>query len=95
MISVNNVNNLDFTADSVVEDFYTTINYIVSLYQAANNNVVPKINLMGHSQGTIVNLLYATKFPDRIDSMYALGGLFNGSAILRAIYGVGTGTIER
>ena len=43
--------------------------------------------------GTIINLLYATEYVDRIDSMFALGGLFNGSAILRAIYGVGTGTI--
>ena len=62
--------------DTVVGDFFRTIDYIVDLFQNANGGIMPKMNLIGHSQGTIVNLLYATKYPDRIDSMLILEGAF-------------------
>lgn len=57
----NEVDNIDLTQDSVVEDFFKSIDYIVNAYKNANNQIYPKMNLIGHSQGTIVNLLYATK----------------------------------
>ena len=55
-------------------------------YYNANNYIYPKIDLIGLSRGTIINLKYATEYPDRIDSMFALGGLFNGSGIARVAY---------
>ena len=65
--------------DTVYLRFKNTINEVVSLYKQANNNVEPKMDLIGHSRGTIVNMKYAIEYPSRVRSMFAMGGIFNGT----------------
>lgn len=84
----NSVYDFDDALNTVYGRFKTTVNAVANKYSAQNSGVIPKMNLIGHSRGTMVNLKYATEYTDRIDSMFALGGLFNGSAIGRLVYGL-------
>ncbi len=79
--------NCDFNADTdtAYTAFKNSINDLVNKYKNTHNNTYPKLNLIGHSMGTIINLKYATEYPDRVDSMFALGGLFNGAKLGKAI----------
>jgi len=45
--------------------------------------VVPKINMIGHSTGGVWNMMWATRHPYLVDSMFSLGAPFNGSTIAR------------
>lgn len=75
-----------FSTEIVFQRFKKVMNAVVDSYRSSHDGVYPKMNLIGHSRGTIINLLYATQYPDRIDSMFALGGLFNGTDIGRFAY---------
>jgi hypothetical protein len=93
IIVYNSGYDFDDTLNIVYNRFKTTTNVLVESYRSVNNGVYPKINLIGHSRGTMVNLKYATEYPDRVDSMFALGGLFNGTAICRELYSVNSVTL--
>lgn len=82
----NSVHDFDLGADDVYSHFKSTINAVVSSYQAGHSGIIPKMNLIGHSRGAIMNLKYATEYPDRIDSMFGMGGTYNGTALGKAIY---------
>ena len=77
------------TLTSIYSDFKTVINKIYYDYAAVNNGVHPMMNLIGQSRGGTVNLLYATEYPERIDSMFSLGTLFNGSLLGSIINDIG------
>ncbi len=54
---------------------------LAEAYHTVHGSLYPKLVLIGHSRGTILNLKYATKHPDSVYNMFALGGLFNGSIL--------------
>lgn len=64
------------------DKIYTQFNYLVSslvkMYKD-KNDILPKINLIGHSQGGLVNLLYTLDHPDLVDKVYSLGTPYLGS----------------
>lgn len=41
--------------------------------------VIPRINLVGHSRGGLLNMMYANEHPYNVDSMYSFGSPYNGS----------------
>ncbi len=84
--NIETINDFKLSLEEVYDKFNFTINSVVESYRQQNNGVYPKMNLIGHSRGTMVNLKYATAYPDRIDSMFGLGGVYNGSMIASAIY---------
>lgn len=62
---------------------YYRFNYAVSslLYQiqSVNGGWIPKVNLVGHSRGGLVNLLYAMDHPDLVSNMISIGTPYQGS----------------
>lgn len=95
IIVYNSGSDFDYDTEDAYNRFKITIDTIVNQYWESNGYIYPKMNLIGHSRGTIINLKYATQYPDRIDSMFALGGLFNGTDILRHLYNsMGSDPIE-
>ncbi len=60
------------TNDEVYTEFNYAISRIVYDVKKLNNDVLPKINLIGHSRGGITNMQYALDHPDLVDSIYSL-----------------------
>lgn len=46
-----------------------------------NTGIVPKINLIGHSRGGLLNIMYASEHPQLVDSIFSLGTPYLGSEI--------------
>lgn len=44
---------------------------------------IPKVNLIGHSRGGLINLLYATNHPYNVGSLISIGTPYSGSAFSR------------
>lgn len=42
-------------------------------------NFIPRINLVGHSRGGLLNMMYANEHPYNVDSVYSFGSPYNGS----------------
>ena len=62
---------------------YREFNYVISrvVYdiKLLNNNILPKINLIGHSRGGLTNIEYALDHPDLVESIFSLGTPYCGS----------------
>ena len=46
------------------------------------NPKIPKINMIGHSRGGILNMLYAIQHPNIVDTLVSIGTPYNGSTML-------------
>ena len=69
---------------------YIIYTYMYKYYQAFSNNPffqleIPRINMIGHSRGGIINMQYAIEHPDIVDSLYSIGTPYNGSSIYDAL----------
>lgn len=66
------------------QDSYDEIHYLIDRimynYYLVNGKI-PKINLIGHSRGGILNLMYATEHIEFVDSIFSLGTPYNGTKI--------------
>ncbi len=82
----NSCNDDKDSTDTVYGRFKATIDYIVNAYKNAYNGTYPKINLIGHSRGSIINLKYATEYPDRVATMVGLGSPYNGAELAKIVY---------
>ena len=61
------------------EEFNYMLSKIVYDVKCENNNLLPRINLIGHSRGGLTNLEYALDHPFMIDSVFSLGTPYFGS----------------
>lgn len=89
IIVYNTCFDMDDDTETVYGRFKELINGIVDGYAAANCGIEPKINLIGHSRGTIINLKYATEYPDRVAATFGMGGLYNGAKLAEFVYALG------
>ena len=67
------------TNDYIYSQFNFGISEILYQYKKLNNDILPKLNLIGHSRGGVTNMQYALDHPALIDSMYSLGTPYCGS----------------
>ena len=71
---------------------YTQFNYMMSnilyQYKKLKNNLLPKVNLIGHSRGGLTNMQYALDHPDIVASLTSFGTPYLGTstAELATIY---------
>lgn len=64
-------------AYSELESFIDSILYDYLI----NIGRIPKVNLIGHSRGGLLNLMYATNHPYNVCSMISIGTPYSGSAL--------------
>lgn len=74
------------TNDEVYKEFNYASSKIIKDIKKLNNNILPKINLIGHSRGGLTALQYALDHPDLVQSIYTLGTPF---------FGTTTGNLEK
>lgn len=65
----NSYNEIHYLIDRILYNYYFI------------NGKIPKINLIGHSRGGILNLMYATEHIQFIDSIFSLGTPYNGTKL--------------
>lgn len=61
---------------------YNEFHYIIDAITNASrlkHNQIPRINLIGHSLGGIINMMYANEHKYNVDSLVSLGSPYNGS----------------
>ncbi|MCR5232028.1 MAG: leucine-rich repeat protein, partial [Acholeplasmatales bacterium] len=72
------------------EYIYTQFNYAVSKvvyeYKMANNGLLPKLNLIGHSRGGLTNMQYALDHPDMVASLFSFGTPYLGTTTAELDY---------
>lgn len=73
------IENNGASNEQIASYFRKSLNYFLSIYSIYNNNLLPRINLIGHSRGGITNLHYASKFEQIIDNLISIGTPFDGS----------------
>ncbi|CCV63929.1 hypothetical protein BN85403520 [Alteracholeplasma palmae J233] len=80
-------------------DVYEEFNYLASkvIYdiKKLNGNILPKVNLIGHSRGGITNLQYALDHPDLVHSVFSFGTPYFGSETLRLGKELGVGEASK
>lgn len=63
---------------------YTQFNYMMSnilyQYKKLNNNLLPRVNLIGHSRGGLTNMQYALDHPDIVASLISFGTPYLGTS---------------
>lgn len=88
-INLNDINNISKHLIIVFEDFrenninsHNEVSYyrfnkmlssVVLQVKKLNGGILPKVNLIGHSRGGLINLLYAMDHPDLVDSLVSIG----------------------
>lgn len=68
------------THQKVYEQFHNILDNISYQYKTFTGKL-PRFNLIGHSRGGIINLMYATEHIYNVDSIYSLGTPYNGSTL--------------
>lgn len=72
---------------------YREFNYVVSriVYdiKLLNNNILPRINLIGHSRGGLTNIEYALDHPDLVNNVFSMGTPYCGSTTASIDYALG------
>ena len=63
----------------VYEEFNYMLSKILYDVKELNTGILPKINLIGHSRGGLINLMYALDHPKLVKSIFSLGTPFFGS----------------
>ncbi len=66
--------------DLSYKEFDEVISRVVYDIKKSNNDMLPKINLIGHSRGGLINLLYALDHPDMVNQIFSIGTPYNGSS---------------
>ena len=66
--------------DLSYQEFDEVISRVVYDIKKSNNDILPKINLIGHSRGGLINLLYALDHPDMVNQIFSIGTPYNGSS---------------
>ena len=64
--------------EEVYNGFHTIVDNVVDEF-VNKKEYVPNINLVGHSMGGIVNMIYAIDHPKNVASLISLGTPYNGS----------------
>ena len=60
----------------------SVVNAIIYKYMEDNStNSCPKINMIGHSRGGLLNMLYALQHPNVVDTLVSVGTPYNGSEL--------------
>ncbi len=67
------------TNDEVYDQFNFAISKIVYDLSVANNGILPRMNLIGHSRGGITNMQYALDHPELVHSIFSIGTPYTGS----------------
>ncbi len=73
------------------DQFHLMADKIIYDVKALNNNILPKVNLIGHSRGGLINLMYALDHPMLVDSMFSLGTPYISSNSAEIVTDPGTG----
>ena len=68
------------THENVYEQFHDVLDNISFQYKTLTGKL-PRFNLVGHSRGGIINLMYATEHVYNVDSMFSMGTPYNGSTL--------------
>lgn len=63
----------------IYKDFKASLNKIIVGIGLKQHGYLPKINLIGHSRGGLINLLYAYNYPDLVNNLISLGTPYMGS----------------
>ena len=64
----------------VYREFNYAISRVVYDIKLLNDNVLPRINLIGHSRGGLTNIEYALDHPDLVDTIFSMGTPYCGSS---------------
>ena len=59
--------------------FKNSLNTILTDIANLQNGYVPSVNLIGHSRGGIINMLYANEYPEIVNNLISLGTPYMGS----------------
>ena len=71
--------NFTISNQLAYEYFRNALNNILSKIAIQQYGYLPSINLIGHSRGGLVNLLYANDYPEIVNNLISLGTPFVGS----------------
>lgn len=63
--------------------------YMLDYYNIYEEIMIPKINMIGHSRGGIINMQYAIEHPDVVKYLYSVGTPYNGSQLYNALLSEG------
>ncbi len=67
------------TNDDVYSQFDKAVSKVVNEIKENNDGLLPKVNLIGHSRGGLINLLYAMDHPDMVNQIFSMGTPYVGS----------------
>ena len=69
-----------YSTEKTYKEFHYAMDEFSELYDDTYN-IMPKYNLIAHSRGGIINLLYATEHPYNVSKIYSLGSPYNGVSL--------------
>ena len=69
--------------DESYKEFDEVISRVVYDIKKRNSGLLPKINLIGHSRGGLINLLYALDHPRMVNQIFSIGTPYIGSSIAK------------
>lgn len=61
------------------ERFAESLNNVLTAFSFQNYGYLPAVNLIGHSRGGLINLLYAYNYPEVVTNLISLGTPYTGS----------------
>lgn len=71
--------NSSDSLEDVYDKFHLMTDKIVYDAKVLNNGILPRINMIGHSMGGLINLMYALDHPLLVDSIFSFGTPYIGS----------------
>lgn len=69
-----------YSNEYVYSQFDKTVSQVVNEIKGNNDGLLPKVNLIGHSRGGLINLLYAMDHPDMVNKIFSMGTPYVGSS---------------
>ncbi len=66
--------------NAVYDEFHNVLDTI-SMHYKALTGLLPIYNLVGHSRGGIINLMYTTEHPYNVDKVFSVGTPYRGSRL--------------
>ena len=81
------ISNPNADAYDELKNFVDSIiyKYMLDYYNSYNEIIIPRVNMIGHSRGGIINMQYAIEHPDVVNCLYSVGTPYNGSEIYNAL----------
>lgn len=78
---ISDVNNdLNLSNETAYNEFHCFVDSISFKYKSLTGKL-PKLNLIGHSRGGIINMMYAVDHPYNVHTLISIGTPYNGSSI--------------